>query len=39
MPRVLSCLGTAVVSTSKGVISSRDARKLKVGGEILCSVW
>ena len=39
MPRVLSGLGTAVVSTSKGVISSRDARKLKVGGEVLCSIW
>ena len=39
MPRVLSGLGTAIVSTSKGVISSRDAKKLKVGGEILCSVW
>tara|TARA_B100000925_G_C22010548_1_gene476160 strand:+ start:6175 stop:6555 length:381 start_codon:yes stop_codon:yes gene_type:complete len=39
MPRVLSGLGTAIVSTSKGVISSRDAKKLKVGGEVLCSVW
>ena len=39
MPRVLSGLGTAIVSTSKGVISSRDARKLKFGGEVLCSVW
>ncbi len=39
MPRVMSGLGTAIVSTSKGVISSRDARKLKVGGEILCTVW
>ena len=39
MPRVLSGLGTAIVSTSKGVISSRDARKLKVGGEVLCYVW
>ena len=39
MPRVLSGLGVAVVSTSKGIISSRDARRLKVGGEILCSVW
>jgi small subunit ribosomal protein S8 len=39
MPRVLSGLGTAIVSTSKGVISSRDAKKLKVGGEILCSIW
>ena len=39
MPKVLSGLGTAVVSTSKGIISSRNARKLKVGGEVLCSVW
>ena len=39
VPRVLSGLGTAIVSTSKGVISSRNARKLKVGGEVLCSVW
>ena len=39
MPRIISGLGTAIVSTSKGVISSRDARKLKVGGEVLCSVW
>ena len=39
MPRVLSGLGVAIVSTSKGIISSRDARRLKVGGEILCSVW
>ena len=39
MPKVLSGLGTAIVSTNKGVISSRDARKLKVGGEVLCSVW
>ena len=39
MPRVLSGLGVAIVSTSKGIISSREARRLKVGGEILCSVW
>jgi len=39
MPRVLNGLGTAIVSTSKGVISSRNARKMKVGGEVLCSVW
>jgi small subunit ribosomal protein S8 len=37
--RVASGLGVSVVSTSKGVLSSRDAVKLKVGGEILCNVW
>ncbi len=39
MPRVLSGLGTAVISTSLGVMSSREAIKKKVGGEILCNVW
>lgn len=39
MPRVLSGLGVSIVSTSKGVISSRKARSLKVGGEVLCRVW
>ena len=39
MPKIVSGLGTAIVSTNKGIISSRDARKLKVGGEVLCSVW
>ena len=39
LPRVLNGLGTAVLSTSKGVISDREARKLKVGGEILCYIW
>ena len=39
IPRVLNGLGTAVISTSKGVITDREARKLKVGGEILCYVW
>lgn len=39
IPRVLNGLGTAVISTSKGVISDRDARKLKVGGEVLCYIW
>ncbi len=39
MPRVISGLGTAIVSTSKGVISSRNARSEKVGGEVLCTVW
>ena len=39
IPRVLNGLGTAVISTSKGVISDREARKLKVGGEVLCYIW
>lgn len=39
MPRVLSGLGISVISTSRGVLSSRKSKKLKVGGEILCNVW
>ena len=39
LPRVLNGLGTAVVSTSKGVISDREARKLKIGGEVICYIW
>jgi small subunit ribosomal protein S8 len=39
MPRVISGLGISVVSSSKGIITSRDAKKLKVGGEVLCNIW
>lgn len=39
MPRVRSGLGVAILTTSKGVLSSRLAKKLGVGGEIICSVW
>lgn len=39
MPRVLNGLGEAVVSTSKGVMNDADARKQKIGGEILCYIW
>jgi small subunit ribosomal protein S8 len=39
VPRVLNGLGTSVVSTSKGVISGRDAYKQKIGGEVLCYIW
>ena len=39
MPRVLSGLGINILSTSKGVLSSRKAKTMKVGGEILCQVW
>lgn len=37
--RVLGGLGIAIVSTSKGVMTDREARRLGIGGEILCHVW
>ena len=39
LPRVLDGLGTAIVSTSKGVLSDRECRRANVGGEVLCIVW
>lgn len=39
MPRVLDGLGIAIVSTSRGVLSDRQARQHNVGGEVLCTVW
>lgn len=39
LPRVLDGLGISIMSTSKGVISNKMARKLGVGGEVLCNVW
>ena len=39
LPRVLGGLGTAVISTSPGMMCDRDARKLGVGGEIIAFVW
>lgn len=39
MPKVLSGLGISVISTSQGVMSTRDAKAKKIGGEVLCSVW
>jgi small subunit ribosomal protein S8 len=39
IPRVQGGLGVAIVSTSKGVLTDRDARKSKLGGELLCTVW
>lgn len=39
LPRVLRGLGTAVVSTSQGVISERTAYRQRVGGEVICYVW
>jgi len=39
VPRVLNGLGTAIVSTSKGVLSDKEARSQAVGGEIVAYVW
>jgi len=39
IPKVMSGLGIAILSTSKGIITDRQARDLGVGGEILCNVW
>lgn len=39
LPRVLNGLGIAIVSTPKGVMTDKQARKLKVGGEVLALVW
>ncbi len=39
LPRVLNGLGIAILSTSRGVISDKDARKENVGGEVLCYVY
>ena len=39
IPKVLGGLGTAIISTNKGVITDKEAKKLGVGGEVLCFVW
>lgn len=39
LPRVLGGLGIAVISTSKGLMTDQEARKAKVGGEVLCEIW
>ncbi len=39
VPRVLGGLGCAVLSTSSGVMSGKEARRRKLGGEIICTVW
>lgn len=39
IPEVLNGYGVNIVSTSKGIMTDREARKQKVGGEILCAVW
>lgn len=39
VPRVLGGMGVAIISTSRGVMTDRDARQNKMGGEVLCYVW
>jgi small subunit ribosomal protein S8 len=39
LPRVLGGIGIAIVSTSSGIMTDRDARRAGVGGEVLCYVW
>jgi small subunit ribosomal protein S8 len=39
IPYVLNGYGTAILSTSKGLLTDREARKQKIGGELLCKVW
>lgn len=39
IPRALGGYGVTIVSTSKGVITDKDARKMNVGGELLCQIW
>jgi len=39
IPKVLNGYGIAIISTSRGVVTDKEARTLNVGGELLCSVW
>ena len=39
IPKVLNGLGIAIVSTSKGLMTDKEARKLGVGGEVVCNIW
>lgn len=39
IPKVLNGLGTAVISTSKGVVTDKEARNLGLGGEVVCYIW
>jgi small subunit ribosomal protein S8 len=39
IPKVMSGLGVGILSTSKGIITDREARRQNVGGELLCEVW
>ena len=39
IPKVLGGMGTTIISTSKGLMTDKEARKNKIGGEIVCQVW
>ncbi len=39
LPRVLNGLGISIISTSKGLMTDKEARKLGIGGEVLCNIW
>lgn len=39
LPRVLNGLGTAVISTSKGLMTDKEARSQSIGGEVICYIW
>lgn len=39
IPKVLGGMGTAVLSTSGGIMSGKEARKRKLGGEVICTIW
>lgn len=39
IPRVISGLGISILTTNKGIMSSRTAKKLNIGGEIICKIW
>jgi small subunit ribosomal protein S8 len=39
IPRVLGGLGTGILTTNKGILRDRDARRQKIGGEMICTVW
>jgi len=39
IPKVMSGLGVGILSTSRGIITDREARRINVGGELLCEVW
>ncbi|KAF5056457.1 30S ribosomal protein S8 [Proteiniclasticum sp. QWL-01] len=39
VPKVLNGLGTAVISTSKGMVADKEARNLGLGGEVICYIW
>lgn len=39
IPKVMSGLGISIISTSKGIFTDKEARAMKIGGELLCEVW